>query len=79
MNAPWVSWGGQEPEAYRAAFDKVAAALRASLPDPVMVWSPTAEKDYPFQVATSTPPKGVPPGIAGHQRERCLGPGRFRI
>ena len=61
MNAPWVSWG-QEPEAYRAAFDKVAAALRASLPDPVMVWSPTAEKDYPFQVATSTPPKGVPLG-----------------
>ncbi|WP_420179589.1 OpgC domain-containing protein [Paenarthrobacter sp. TA1.8] len=61
MNAPWVSWG-QEPEAYRAAFDKVAAALRANLPDPVMVWSPTAEKDYPFQVATSTPPKGVPLG-----------------
>lgn len=61
MNAPWVSWG-QEPEAYRAAFDNVAAALRSTLPDPEMVWSPTAEKDYPFQVETSTPPKGVPLG-----------------
>lgn len=59
MNAPWVAWG-QEPEAYRAAFGRVAAALKSSLPDPVMVWSPTAEKDYPFQTATSTPPKGVP-------------------
>ena len=59
MNAPWVDWG-QEPEAYRAAFSRVAAAVRGNLPDPVMVWSPTAEKDYPFQAATSTPPKGVP-------------------
>ncbi|MEV7662805.1 OpgC domain-containing protein [Paenarthrobacter sp. NPDC089316] len=59
MNAPWVGWG-QEPEAYRAAFGRVAAALRSSLSDPVMVWSPTAEKDYPFQAATPTPPKGVP-------------------
>ncbi|MFJ5957482.1 OpgC domain-containing protein [Paenarthrobacter sp. NPDC092416] len=61
MNAPWVRWG-QEPEAYRAAFGTVASALRANLTDPVMVWSPTAEKDYPFREATSTPPKGVPLG-----------------
>ena len=59
MNAPWVPWG-QDPEAYRAAFGTVASALRAALPDPVMVWSPTAAKDYPFREATSAPPKGVP-------------------
>ncbi|MFJ4263606.1 OpgC domain-containing protein [Paenarthrobacter nicotinovorans] len=61
MNTPWVGWG-QEPDAYRAAFGQVAVALRGSLADPVMVWSPTAEKDYPFRSATSTPPKGVPLG-----------------
>jgi hypothetical protein len=59
MNAPWTPWG-QEPDAYRAAFSTVASALRAALPDPVMVWSPTAAKDYPFREATSSPPKGVP-------------------
>lgn len=59
MNTPWVDWG-QEPEAYRAAFVRITTSLRAGLADPVMVWSPTAEKDYPFQAATSRPPKGVP-------------------
>ncbi|WP_323960955.1 acyltransferase family protein [Arthrobacter sp. JZ12] len=59
MNAPWVPWG-QQPEAYTAAFTAVSSAVRNSLDSALMVWSPTAARDYPFREATSQPPNGAP-------------------
>lgn len=57
MNASWVDWG-QQPEAYRTAFRAVAAAVDAELAGAVLVWSPTAARDYPFRAPSGTAPSG---------------------
>ena len=57
MNASWVRWG-QRPETYRDAFRVLGAAMDRELGNPVMVWSPTAAKDYPFRAASTTAPSG---------------------
>ncbi|HEX9086229.1 MAG TPA: OpgC domain-containing protein [Arthrobacter sp.] len=50
MNAGWVAWG-QKPAEYIAAFRAVTAAMRQSLDEPLMVWSPFQGSDYPFPQA----------------------------
>lgn len=57
MNASWVRWG-QRPEAYRDAFRVLGGAMDSELGNPVMVWSPTAAKDYPFRAPSTTAPSG---------------------
>jgi hypothetical protein len=59
MNASWVEWG-QQPAAYRKAFQAVTAALR--LTDAggryLMVWEPYLGKDYPFDRNRNAPQPG---------------------
>ncbi|MEV7874559.1 OpgC domain-containing protein [Microbacterium sp. NPDC089188] len=50
MNGSWVSWG-QQPTAYVAAFDDVAAAVHAGTSGAEMVWSPSYGAGYPFERA----------------------------
>lgn len=47
MNSSWVPWG-QDPVAYRAAFQAVAAEVHGRLGGAVMVWSPAWGGGYPF-------------------------------
>jgi hypothetical protein len=56
MNSNWQSWG-QQPDAYRAAFNTIADAVHRELPGAVMVWSPTWGGGYPF--AAAAPATGV--------------------
>jgi hypothetical protein len=53
MNANWVTWG-QDPDAYRAAFQTVADAVHERIPDAVMVWTPVWGGDYPFTARAPT-------------------------
>lgn len=58
MNASWVEWG-QQPTAYRSAFQAVAAAfndLEASRT--AMVWEPYLGRDYPFNRHRNAPVPG---------------------
>ncbi|MGX5716717.1 OpgC domain-containing protein [Arthrobacter sp. MAHUQ-56] len=58
MNASWVAWG-QQPAAYRQAFQAVAAAFRKSDGGRVtMVWAPYLGKGYPFDRSRSAPGPG---------------------
>ncbi|MBZ5732915.1 OpgC domain-containing protein [Nocardioides sp. TRM66260-LWL] len=47
MNGSWVIWG-QQPQAYRAAFRRVADAVHATTDQAAMVWSPAYGAGYPF-------------------------------
>lgn len=47
MNGSWVTWG-QQPEAYVAAFRRVADAVHAATEHAAMVWSPAYGAGYPF-------------------------------
>lgn len=59
MNAGWTAWG-QKPVEYIAAFRAVTAAMRGTLDDPVMVWSPYQGRDYPFVQAPDVAQPGSP-------------------
>ncbi|MFP5313652.1 MAG: OpgC domain-containing protein, partial [Actinomycetes bacterium] len=61
MNASWVAWG-QQPAAYRQAFQAVAAAFKKNDGGrAAMVWAPYLGTDYPFDRNRSAPQ----PGSAG--------------
>ncbi|HEX9229609.1 MAG TPA: OpgC domain-containing protein [Arthrobacter sp.] len=62
MNAGWAAWG-QQPVEYIAAFRTVTDAMRGTLEEPVMVWSPFQGRDYPFDRA----PDGAQPGSPGFE------------
>jgi hypothetical protein len=47
MNGSWYAWG-QQPEAYVAAFRRVAAALHAGAPDSATMWAPNYGGGYPY-------------------------------
>lgn len=47
MNGSWYPWG-QQPEAYVAAFRRVADAVHAGAPASAMVWAPNDGAGYPF-------------------------------
>ncbi|MCQ6269548.1 OpgC domain-containing protein [Pseudarthrobacter sp. R1] len=59
MNASWVEWG-QQPAAYRAAFQTVTAAFREvdGGGGTVMVWEPYLGTDYPFDRNRNAPAQG---------------------
>ncbi|MHC6592046.1 OpgC domain-containing protein [Arthrobacter sp. C152] len=58
MNTSWVAWG-QQPAAYRQAFQAVAGAFRASDGGKVtMVWAPYLGTGYPFDRSRSAPQPG---------------------
>jgi hypothetical protein len=57
MNASWVEWG-QQPAAYRAAFQAVTAAFREADGGTVMVWEPYLGTDYPFGLNRNAPAQG---------------------
>src|SRR5215217_4794608 len=58
MNASWVEWG-QQPAAYRSAFQSVAAAFEDSDGGRTsMVWEPYLGKDYPFDRHRKAPVPG---------------------
>ncbi|MDF2050013.1 OpgC domain-containing protein [Arthrobacter sp. Cr_A7] len=57
MNASWVEWG-QQPAAYRAAFQAVTAAFREADGGTVMVWEPYLGTDYPFGRNRNAPAQG---------------------
>lgn len=59
MNSSWVGWG-QQPDAYKAAFRNVAAALKsADDAGTVMVWQPYLGRDYPFERHRNAPAAGT--------------------
>lgn len=47
MNGSWYGWG-QQPEAYVAAFRRVAGAVHATAPGTAMLWAPNYGAGYPF-------------------------------
>ncbi|HEX5164006.1 MAG TPA: glycosyl hydrolase, partial [Thermomicrobiales bacterium] len=47
MNGSWYGWG-QQPEAYVAAFRRVADAVHAMAPGTAMLWAPNYGAGYPF-------------------------------
>ncbi|WGL50589.1 OpgC domain-containing protein [Nocardioides sp. BP30] len=47
MNGSWVIWG-QQPNAYKAAFRRVAAAVHSATDQAAMVWAPAYGAGYPF-------------------------------
>ena len=47
MNGSWYAWG-QQPEAYREAFRRVAGAVHRDAPGAVMMWAPHYGGGYPF-------------------------------
>lgn len=58
MNTSWVAWG-QQPAAYREAFQTVAAAFRKyDGGRAAMVWAPYLGKDYPFDRNRNAPQPG---------------------
>jgi hypothetical protein len=59
MNASWVEWG-QQPAAYRSAFQAVTAAFREAGGGgrTLMVWQPYLGKDYPFDRNRNAPAPG---------------------
>ncbi|QDG89898.1 OpgC domain-containing protein [Pseudarthrobacter sp. NIBRBAC000502770] len=58
MNASWVAWG-QQPAAYRQAFQAVSAAFRKDDGGrATMVWAPYLGKDYPFDRNRNAPQPG---------------------
>lgn len=58
MNSSWVGWG-QQPAAYRSAFQAVSAAFEDSDGGRTsMVWEPYLGKDYPFDRHQNAPVPG---------------------
>ncbi len=47
MNGSWYAWG-QQPQAYVAAFRRVADAVHAGAPASAMMWAPSYAGGYPF-------------------------------
>ncbi|MDN4175156.1 glycosyl hydrolase [Nocardioides sp. SOB77] len=47
MNGSWYPWG-QQPQAYVAAFRRVATAVHRAAPGTAMVWAPNYGGGYPF-------------------------------
>jgi hypothetical protein len=47
MNGSWYPWA-QQPEAYVAAFQRVAAAVHERSPSSAMIWAPNEGSGYPF-------------------------------
>jgi hypothetical protein len=58
MNASWVDWG-QQPGAYRSAFQAISAAFEESDGERTsMVWEPYLGKDYPYDRHRNAPGPG---------------------
>ncbi|WDF33055.1 glycosyl hydrolase [Arthrobacter agilis] len=51
MNGSWYPWG-QQPDAYIAAFRRVADAVHAQAPGSAMMWAPNYAGGYPFAGGT---------------------------
>jgi hypothetical protein len=47
MNGSWYPWA-QQPTAYTAAFEAVAASVHAQAPASAMIWAPNEGSGYPF-------------------------------
>jgi len=47
MNGSWYPWG-QDPDAYIAAFRRVADAIHAGAPTAAMLWAPNQGEGYPY-------------------------------
>jgi hypothetical protein len=58
MNGSWYPWG-QQPSAYRSAFQRVATAVRAQAPRTAMVWAPNYGGGYPFTGGTYAAKSGT--------------------
>ena len=58
MNGSWYPWG-QQPEAYVAAFRRVAEAVRQA-PASAMVWAPNEGAGYPFSGSPHEAAPGSP-------------------
>ena len=50
MNGTWYSWG-QQPDAYVAAFRRLASVVHTEVPAAAMVWSPVYGAGYPYGAA----------------------------
>ena len=59
MNGSWYAWG-QQPQAYVAAFRRVAAAVRARTSATLMVWAPNYGGGYPFSGGEHEAESGSP-------------------
>lgn len=58
MNASWVEWG-QQPAAYRSAFQTISAAFDETDGERTsMVWEPYLGKDYPYDRHRNAPGPG---------------------
>ena len=58
MNASWVDWG-QQPGAYRSAFQAISAAFEETDGERTsMVWEPYLGKDYPYDRHRNAPGPG---------------------
>ncbi len=58
MNASWVEWG-QQPAAYRSAFQAISAAFEETDGERTsMVWEPYLGKDYPYDRHRNAPGPG---------------------
>lgn len=61
MNGSWYAWG-QQPEAYVAAFRRVAAAVHEGAPGTETLWAPNYGGGYPFTGGRY----GAQPGSTDH-------------
>jgi hypothetical protein len=59
MNGSWYGWG-QQPEAYVAAFQRVADAVHQTAPGTAMLWAPNYGAGYPFSGGISEAKPGAP-------------------
>ncbi|PZF58233.1 hypothetical protein DEJ23_04900 [Curtobacterium sp. MCSS17_008] len=59
MNGSWYPWG-QQPNAYVAAFRRVAGALRSGAPGSATMWAPNEGGGYPFAGGPSAAVAGTP-------------------
>jgi hypothetical protein len=58
MNTSWVEWG-QQPAAYRSAFQAISAAFEETDGERTsMVWEPYLGKDYPYDRHRNAPASG---------------------
>jgi Glycosyl hydrolase family 26 len=58
MNGSWYAWG-QQPDAYVAAFRRVADAVHAMAPGSAMMWAPNYGGGYPFPSGPSKAQSGT--------------------
>ena len=63
MNGSWYPWG-QQPQEYRAAFRRIADALRRPAPGSATMWAPNYGGGYPFAGGESQ----ALPGSVSYQR-----------